>query len=168
MIPDKILKWVFIVSWLVASTVATVQTLRLHAAKLDKAEAASALADERREAAVQLAAAESKVRKTESNLQASAAETREQIHEATQAIATERDALLVRVRNAEARAARAAMSSASTAAGNLQAPPGDPGGELLATIGREDVAEAERADLIRAALQGCYRDYEAARAALGQ
>jgi len=163
---NKALKWLAIAAFLVAAGLAIVQTLRLHTAQLDKAEAAVALATERREAAVRLAQEQAQVRKTENTLQASAAQTREQIHEATQSIAAERDALLDRVRLAEARAAKAALSRASAAAGNPPAPQGDDGGELLATIGFKDVAEAERADLIRTALLGCYRDYEAARAAL--
>ena len=168
MIADKILKYLAIASFLVALSLAIVQTWRLHGAELAKAEAVVALATERREAAVQLAQEQAQVRKTENNLQASAATTREQIHEATQAISSERDAILERVRSAEARQRKllAAVSSATSVASIAEAGPQGHGTEVLATIGAADVDEASRADLIRAALLGCYRDYDSARAAL--
>jgi len=163
---NKALKWLAIAAFLVAAGLAIVQTLRLHTAQLDQAEAAVALATERREAAVRLAQEQAQVRKTENTLQASAAQTRNDIHAATFAITTERDALLNRVRLAEARAAKAALSRASAAAGTPEAGPVGDGTGLLATIGSADVDEAYRANLIRVALLGCYRDYDAAEAAL--
>jgi len=168
MITDKILKYLAFAACLAALALASVQTWRLHSAQEDKAEAVVALATERREAAVRLVQEQAQIRKTENALQLSALQTREQVDAAARATAADRTALLERVRLAELRAKRllTAVSSATAAAGDTEAGLIDHSTEVLATIGAADVDEASRADLIRAALLGCYRDYDSARAAL--
>lgn len=165
---DKVLKYLAVTLFLLTAGIAIVQTVRLHTAELDKADAEIALATARQQAADKRTQYQAQVRQVDNSLQASADQTREQINEATQSIAAQRDALLERVRLAEAakRQLLAAVSKATSAPSDAEAVPVGSGTQLLATIGSADVDEAARAERVRVALVGCYKDYETARAEL--
>lgn len=136
-----------------------------------KAEAKSNkdLADLRQEATQKIADLQEQMREKESLMSRSVEVITEQKNAQINSIAVERDALLKRVRLAEARAAAAAQVSKTPAAtGDGQAPRLHLDAELLGSFGSEDVEEAARADVIRRALQACYKQYDAAREALSQ
>lgn len=136
-----------------------------------KAEAKSNkdLADLRQEATQKIADLQEQMRETETLMSRSVAVITEQKNAKFVAVVAERDALLKRVRLAEARAAAAArVSQATGTPGDGQAPRLDIDAELLGTFGSEDVEEASRADIIRAGLLACYKQYDAAREALSQ
>lgn len=117
--------------------------------------------------AEKLAEAQAKVRKAEQSLQTQAAKSRQELQSYEQTLSRQRAGLLARVRAAEARArARVPQATATPSAG--EASPGDPGVELLGTIGEEHVEEAVRADLIRKHLIECYRQYDYARSVLNE
>lgn len=142
------------------------QTWRLHLAQLEVAATTTQLANERAAAAVELAEAQAAARNTETKMNTVAAETRKETHDQVRTLTTQRNALLDRVRRAEARAAAAQLPQASATACSGAPASGDHGSELLATIGTADVEEANRADTLRLHLLACYRQYDAAREAL--
>lgn len=107
------------------------------------------------------------VRSTESVLQATSADTRKETNEKITSLTAERDNLLRRLRDSEARAkSAAAVPSSSHLASSGQALEDGDGTQLLATIGEEDVEEATRGDTIRLHLEACYSQYDRAKAAL--
>lgn len=147
------------------------QTWRLHGAQLDAAQAKVILSEERAAAATARAVTEQALRVTEQNLQGSAAQTRKDTNHAVTLTRAQRDSLLQRVRVAEASAKSAShrcVSEATPAASvGGDRSEGD-GGELLGTLGEEDVREASRADTIRLQLRACHQQYNAAREALAK
>src|SRR3990167_558904 len=92
------------------------QTWRLHTAQLEVAAAVSTLADERAVASAALATQQGENRKTEAELNTSAAQTRKATNDQVHSLGPQRDGLLKRVRIAEANAATAALVSQATAA----------------------------------------------------
>lgn len=121
-----------------------------------------------RDSAQRLAAAHVKARQSEQALADRAAKSQQEIQTYEKALARQRTDLLARVRAAEERARGAGMPQASKAPDHAEAPSGDPGAELLGTIGSEHVEEAVRADLIRKHLIQCYAQYDDARRILNE
>lgn len=120
---------------------------------------------ERLHAQEQLTLAMQNNRQAEQQLQVVADQERIKANEQINTASRRADALVVRVRNAEAAAATSRLVSAAiktSCAG--QAPARSDGPELLNSLGIEDVQEAERADKIRIALGACYTQYYEARA----
>jgi len=142
-----------------------VQTWRLHNAQLEEFEAKSTLSNERAAAGLALAREERAHREKERSLQAAAEATRKEKDAAITASNAHRDALLKRVRHAKS-AAYTCVPEATTDSGNAETGSSHSGGELLGTLGEEDVQEAHRANAIRAELMSCYRQYDDAREAL--
>jgi hypothetical protein len=162
--PDAVKAFVWLVMAVLMGLVSVFQTYRLGAAKDAAAQATLELSEARRVAQEELAKAQSQVRKVEEDLQTKAAEVRKETHDQISALGAQRDALLVRVRRAEAATTapvRMPEASSFTCTGTLA--PGDSGAELLGSIGQEDVEEASRADLLRIHLKSCYEHYENAR-----
>lgn len=146
-----------------------VQTVRLHGAQLEVAELQVEIESEKATAAHALAVSTIEARETEIALGSKAADTRKETNEQIRNLTAQRDALLKRVLNAELNAAAAGVVSKATSATFPGAvAKGSHGGELLGSLGQEDVEEALRADSIRLQLVACYRQYEAARKALSQ
>lgn len=143
------------------------QTLRLHDAQLELGRADVAAAAQQQAASEALAVAEQAARAKESQLQTEIDDLRGHSNAQITTLLAQRDALLARVRTAEARA-RAAVPVPSTRSDTeaRATPSGDSGAELLGSLGSADVEEAARADLIRTHLLTCYRQYEAVRHAL--
>jgi hypothetical protein len=143
------------------------QTWRLHTAQLETATAVTTLATERANASAATAKATTEVRSTEVGLQAGAPETRKETNDQVRSLAAQRDALLRRLRIAEDNLATARLVSSTTAAASdRQAPAGSDAAGIPGPIGEEDVAEAERADVIRLHLAACYAQYDRAQEAL--
>ena len=112
--------------------------------------------------------AQVEVRSTETELSNTAADIRKTTNEKINSLTSERDTLLHRVRSAEATARKLQLSKATSTGANGQASEGSAGTELLATIGEQDVEEANRADTIRLHLEACYRQYDGAKEALSR
>lgn len=106
------------------------------------------------------------VRSTETVLSVDVAKERNNLNEKIQSLTSERNALLKRVRNAEANLATARLSKDATVTSTGSVAESSDGTELLNTIGEEDVEEASRADTIREHLLSCYRYVDRAEAAL--
>ena len=170
MILDRMLAYVALAAALILGALLGVQTWRLHSAQISLAQAQSAIALERQQSSDAAARLQAQIRLTEQSLNESATLARKQTDEQLQVFSLERDALVRRVRLAEARAAAALnrVPDTSTAPSIGSAPPGDSRAELLATIGEQDVVEAERADIIRIHLVACYNQYAEAREALNR
>jgi hypothetical protein len=114
-----------------------------------------------------LAKAQAAARSAEAGLQAGAAGIRKETNDQVHSLAAHRDALVRRLRVAESNLATARLVSETTAAARAgQAAGGGGRPELPASIGEEDVAEAERADVIRLHLAACYAQYDRAQEAL--
>lgn len=114
--------------------------------------------------AIALAAAQEKARDAEHKLSTDVAVIRKETNEKVDSLNAQRDALIKRVRRAEANAATALLlPRASENSGDREAASGDTGAELLGSFGAEDVSEAVRADIIREQLKGCYAQYESVR-----
>lgn len=147
-------------------TFGIVQTNKLSAAELAAAKSSEALAKERTTAAKAYAALQDKYRKVESDLQTQAIESKEEKNELIQDASVRRNDLINRLRLAEARIKEQRRVHVSS---NPKDPKDgaitlrDSEQELPQRIGAEDVAEAERAEVIRASLLSCYRDYETVR-----
>ena len=110
--------------------------------------------------------AQAAVRSTEAGLVADHIAIQQKTHEQVQTLSRQRDALLSRLRRAEANASsRSACTDAPTTT-YAQAPQGDNGAEFPGSLGEEDVREAERADTIRLHLAACYAQYDRAEDAL--
>lgn len=144
-----------------------VQSWRLHDTQLELAETKIKLSSEQAKAAKALAMTEKAHRAVEQSLQDTAAQTRKEANHAVSVAVTERDSLLKRLRDAEAKLAQhrrvSEASPASIAGSGIKR---DAGTELPATLGEEDVEEAYRADILRIELLSCYEHYERARQAL--
>lgn len=169
MIYDKIKAYGFQALSLVLLVLLATQTFRLHYAELREAKAITTLANERASSAEALVASQEETRIAENALSANAAETRKVTNDQVRTLTTQRDVLIKRVRVAEANAATATLVSKVTAAtSDRAAPQGNHGGELLSTIGEQDVDEAIRADTIRLHLVACYRQYDQARETLSK
>ena len=168
MIYDKIKAYGFQALCMVLLILLTVQTLRLHHSQIQEAEATTTLANERSVAASALVKREADTRVTENGLSTGASETRKVTYDQVTNLTNQRDALLKRVRNAEANANKSSVSKACTTTSTGQALDKDVGGELLARIGEKDVDEAIRADTLRLHLKACYLQYDAAREALSK
>lgn len=106
------------------------------------------------------------IRKVEQSLQEDAAVFRKETNDKVTAMSSERNRLLKRLRNYEARQSNTGMSESpsTTEAGEIAS--GDPLGEFLNQLGEEDVHEAVRAETIRLHLIQCYANYDRAEAAL--
>lgn len=128
------------------------------------AEHKAEMATLREQAAAQLSQATQKARRTTEALQAAADEQRKTDNEEIHTLSTRAGILARRVRDAEARAATAALVSQSLAPGAGQAPARCDGAGVFGSLGEPDVWEAERADKLRVALKSCYADYDRARA----
>lgn len=167
MIIDKIKAYGFQALSLVLFILLATQTFRLHSAEREADKATTALASERALASAALATSEKEARGTEGELNTSAAETRKETKNEINTFSSQYAALLKRVRIAEANlATERLMSKAASTTSHGSGTKGDPGTELLSTIGEEDVSEAKRGDELRTYLKACYRDYENARQAL--
>lgn len=146
-----------------------VQTFRLDNAQIELAEFEAEVASEKATAAHTLAVSTIEARETENALGSKASETRKETNDQIRNLMAQRDGLLKRVLNAELDSAAAAVvSKAATATFPGAVATGSTGGELLGSLGQEDVEEALRADTIRLQLVACYRQYEEARKALSQ
>lgn len=145
------------------------QTVRLDLTQKDLAKAVDTLDQERAVAQAALTVSTIAARETELGLGVSAASTRKETNDQVEALSRQRDDLLKRLRNAESKAATAALVSKATSAScaGPAARVGDPA-ELPGTLGSEDVEEASRADTIRLHLVACYRQYDEARKALSK
>lgn len=172
-IKDTVLKYGWMALAITCASLLLVQTLRLGASEIETAKVTTTLANERAdwqkervEKATLLAAAVTRNRNTEYDLTEQATQLRKQTNVQVQTLSAQRDGLLQRVRNAEARLAAAHVPGADPTTVDRQAPAGGDGAELLGTYGEEDVREAERADLIRLHLASCYRQYDRAQEAL--
>lgn len=106
------------------------------------------------------------VRSTETGLSNAAADDRKVLNDKVISITSERDALLKRVRYAEANLATARLSKDAAVTSTGSVAESSDGTELLNTIGEQDVEEASRADTIREHLLSCYRYVDRAEAAL--
>lgn len=145
------------------------QTWRLHNAQLASAEAKVALSEYKATTATALAAGHETAREIESSLNEVVVETKKELTNEINRATAERNALLKRVRFAEANAAaERALSKTSPASCNGTGLKRPAGTEFLATIGEEDVEEAYRGDVLRAHLASCYRQYNKARDALSK
>lgn len=152
---------------IIMAGLAAVQTTRLEVATKSRTQAEDALAADRQAAIKASADGQLKARETEQTLGQSAGETRKQTNDQISLTRVQHDALLERVRVAEARARSRVPSGGPTpVASNGQAAPGSHRPELLGSLGAEDVSEAKRAEDIRLTLLGCYRQYDAAAEAL--
>lgn len=159
--------------WVYAALVATLAatscklTVDLGAVKLELEKAKVAYEQERAEAAIKLAQEQQRYREADQAIQKTATAIREETHAQILAANAVADDLRRRLRVASANAATAALvSSATQVAATEQAGAGSDKPLVPAPIGEQDVDEAERADLIRVELLGCYRQYDAARSAL--
>lgn len=135
---------------------------------MQAAEAKVALSEYKATAATALAVGHETVREIESSLNEVVVETKKELSNEIDRSTAERNALLKRVRLAEASAATTDLglpqtSSASCNGTGIKRPAGT---ELLATLGEEDVEEAHRGDVLRSHLASCYRQYDEARKAL--
>lgn len=166
---NTVVGYVFLTVVLILGVLLGIQTWRLHSTQLEVAKVSLTLANERATASTAVATLQAESRKTEQTLQSALSTNRKQTNAQISALTTQRDLLLGRVRIAEARAqfiGGSGVPSIAAAPGVGDAAPGDPGTELLGTIGEPDVAEAYRADLIRLELAACYHAYAEARSAL--
>lgn len=164
---DKIKQYFWMAAAILSFGLLCWQTVQLQAKELELADAAVAIATERREASDKLREETDRNRKTEQGLADSAATVRKEANEKVDAATARADGLLQRVRLAEARAkSLAQVPSTSATASDGQAASGDDEPELLGTFGEEDVLEARRAETIRLQLVACYRQYDQARDAL--
>lgn len=154
---------------LVFGVLLALQTVRLDLTQKDLAKVSEALAQEHAVAQAALTVSTIAARETELGLGVSAASTRKETNDQVEALSRQRDDLLKRLRNAESKAATAALVSKATAAScaGPAARVGD-SAELPATLGQADVEEASRADTIRLHLAACYRQYDEARKALSK
>lgn len=166
MILDKLKAYGFLALSIALGVLLSIQTVRLMSTELELAHARTEFAQVQKEAALNLAAATAKARRAEAELQAFSTETRKKTNAQVQALSTQRDALLARLRLAEARAASPHVSGSGAAAGSGGTGSGSAGGELLGTLGEADVREAERADTLRFHLAACYAQYHRAQEAL--
>jgi len=166
---DKITSYFWMALAIVASIGLATQTLRLHSAQMAKAEAVVASATDRATASSNLAMGQEKARVTEYTLNTGAAGITKATNVAVQALSTQRDSLLQRVRIAESNAATARLvSQAPSTSSAGRALGGSDGPELLGTLGEADVGEANRGDTIRLHLAACYAKYGEVRKALAQ
>ena len=154
---------------LVFGSLLVLQTVRLDMAEHDLEKVTDTLNQERALAQAALTVSTIAARETELGLGVSAASTRKETNDQVEALSRQRDDLLKRLHNSESKAAAAAVvpkATATTCTG--EAPRVSDPAELPATIGREDVEEASRADTIRLHLAACYRQYDEAKKALSQ
>lgn len=168
MILDKIKAYGFMVLSGLLLVLLAVQTMRLASAEIDYEKLNNTLITERALAVKAVADRLEANRTTELDLMGYVANTRKDVTNEVTITTNERDALLKRVRNAEAKARAATVSQVGPATCAREAPPSDLGTEVLATLGEEDVEEANRADTIRVHLIACYKQYDAAREALAK
>lgn len=106
-----------------------------------------------------LASAEAKARSAEAKLTQGAAETRKNTHEKTRTVDARSRDLLEWVRRAEEAKRNLELPATSATAGLGSTPTGNPGTQLLGSLGTADVEEARRADIIRLHLESCYANY---------
>lgn len=166
MIFDKLKAYGWMAAAIVAASALGVQTVRLHTAQLQRAEAISTLANERATAADARATQIDNFRKSELKLVAGASETRKITHDKVSVINSRSSALIQRMRSAQAAVKFVDVPSSAPVASDGQAVAGSTEPELYGSLGEEDVLEAGRADTIRLHLEACYRDYDRAEAAL--
>ena len=156
--------------WMVAAIAATsalgVQTVRLHTAQLQKAEAVTTLANERAAASLARAVQIDTFRKSELKLVTGASETRKATHDQVATLNVRSASLLQRVLVAQASRCSPDVPATAPVATPGQVATRGAEAELLGSLGEADVLEATRADTIRLHLEGCYRDYDRAEAAL--
>ena len=121
--------------------------------------------------------AEADARERERQLARAHADTVDQTRDEIQRLSADRARLLGRLRSAESRVVSLAKVAQLPAAGTDRADRHSGAGgaagddapsELPATLGIEDVLEAERADTIRVSLQACYQQYGLVRHSAGQ
>lgn len=161
--------FVFIVALATLGSLYAIQTVKLHGVQLQLARVNIQAADERAASAAKLADAQGKLRQIEQNLNTTAFEIRKESNEKVQSLVAQRDALLRRVRLAEAGAATSALvSRITTDPGNRETLSGDTQSELLGSLGTADVEEAVRAEIIRTELLACYKQYDSVRKSLNQ
>ena len=138
---------------------------KLAESRLEAAKSSEAYAEERTRAAEKLADLQTKYRNMESSLQRESNRYKEEKNEAISIATKQRNDLLKRLRiaeaNARSRSATSNMSSSTGDSSNGEATRGSHIEELPQRIGAEDVAEAERAEVIRLNLLSCYRQYDA-------
>lgn len=159
--------------WVYAAIIATLAatscklTVDLGSVKLELEKAKVAHQFERANAAVVLAQAQYRARQAEQNLVEATVQIREETHAQLAASTAAADDLRRRLRASAANAATAALVSGAAQAAATQ-PPGavDVGAQLPERAGSDLVSLAERADVLRAELNACYRTYEAARLGL--
>ena len=174
MILDKLkanLFWIYVISMLVGALAsfgfAGYQMWQMQKLRAAGAEERQKWAEERAKQSQDLAKAQAAARSAEAGLQAGAAEIRKETNDQVRSLAAHRDALVRRLRVAESNLATARLVSETTAAARAgQAAGGGGRPELPASIGEADVAEAERADVIRLHLAACYAQYDRAQEAL--
>lgn len=118
------------------------------------------------ESQVKLAQDTVKVRSTETALVTASMDTTKELNAEIKTLTRRRNALLDSLRIAKNTANYVELSPTTAATGNGEATTGNYGSQLPATIGVEDVEEAERADTIRLHLAKCYTDYYRAKDAL--
>lgn len=148
----------------IAIVLAGWQTWQLGEARSAEAKAVAALAQYQQKASDNLTGEVITVRANEQGMQETASVIRKNTNESVQATVAEHDALLKRLRVAEANLATARlMSSVAYAASPGAASPGGDEPELPARIGEADVREAKRGETIRLHLASCYAHYESAR-----
>jgi hypothetical protein len=144
-----------------------VQTWRLHGTQLDLATVRLEFSTAKTKAATELAAKEREARETETALRAETQTIKEQTNVQVQTAAAQRDALLRRLRLAQATRPVDVPGTSADPVNGQAAGPGA-GGELPGQLGEADVLEAERADTIRLHLASCYRQYDRAQEALSK
>lgn len=166
MIFDKLKAYGFQALSLVLLVLLGIQSFRLSSSELESAAAKAEFAQVQKEQALKLANATAAARSAEAGLQASAAQTRKQTNDQVLSLSSQRDALLERLRLAQARLADPALSGTAAAAGPGEGVPGAAGTLVPAALGAADVREAERAETLRLHLASCYAQYERAQAAL--
>lgn len=151
--------------YVIGAVVAAILLAYTHSSvyRAGKASVQSAWDKERAQAAVDLAAAQEKVRKTEFAMNDAAAKYARDKYDALRALNDRHRALVDSLRERAPRAVAGQMPGSAGAAESAREGTG-------AGLHREDAeflaGEAARADEIRAELLSCYQHYEAARAAM--